>query len=420
MVVRSFVGGVINHIPLSSYVVPTRVTEFLKSDQVQPEDVLELSSDTESNSEFLIESSPKKKIHSKLIQNRFKETTTISTLYEVDDDVISLQPQEGEPIDSNDIRVKQYLNDQSKKFDSLINQNLDLVLKQQKYPNSPPKSSDGFIRSFIGNSTTRILNRFAYSYYPSTSNYTTEDPIPADRLLDNDVKMDIFIDSLDTSIKIKLLEELKQDLVRRELIDSTEYNVKSPGNQIFIDKVQDILIISIKFMVVCLKLSIPIWRLFYMKFMDNSLFFFNERNLAKAFDFILKLMRIMDNHLHRNDELINNYYNATTSEEPDLEVLYKELSLETHQFISKQVFDNNTPPGSQTWKQSALEFLAYKYLRSTNDLETLEKCHMNDPKYSMYFDKSSNNSCSSSPISMKQSSDDLTFFNATEQFANEL
>lgn len=421
MVVKSIVGGIINRVPLSGYVVPTTVSNYLNE---QTTSGSESESDSEASDIQELPPSPRDVIHTQLLRNRTKKLSSDLTLY--DSEIEETSPDSlGDPID---IRVKQFLNDQNDEFNRLINSNLDVVMKQQKYPEivsenfdsnngnghanygnnsnksvikknsflndnqinhrfteadfeninstfntalNPPPEEKSFFTSLVSGAATKVFSKVVKSYYPDTK--VNNGVIPIDQLLDNDVKMDIFIDSLNNDIKIKLLEELSQDLQKRDFIDSTFGNVNNsanskpvpPENQLFLDKVQDFLIISIKFIIVCLKLSIPLWKFFYMKFMNNELVLINEKNVTKVFNFIMKLMKIMDNKLNKNDQLINNYYhnsNQILLNEPDLHELYEELSTETQNFVSTQ-FENVNPIATNTWKRTAVDFLLDRYLR---------------------------------------------------------
>lgn len=446
MVLKGVVGGIINRVPLSGYVVPTRVQNYLSEQQHSDSDI-ESESDIEGplrlNEEHI---TPKEMIHNQILRNRTKDKISSElTLYEIDSTIEEIYNDKPLQDPLLDVRVKQYLNDQNDKFNQLINNNLDVVLNQQKYPedikvNIPEQS---FIKSFVADSTSKIFSRVVKSYYPDTK--LEDGSIPMDKLLDNDIKMDIFIDSLDTPIKIKLLQELSQDLAKKEFLDLHEFkdHVNAPvENQILMDKIQDFLIISIKFIVVCLKLSIPLMKYLYIKFANNELVLFNEKNLNKFFNFILKLMKIMEKNLKKNDDLINKYYQNEKLvpssnhllNEPDFQELYQELSRETQNFVSRQVFENNnaTPTTSPTWKRTAFEFLMDKYVKSQYPQTQTQtqtssaqpqtppyvvnpnRGYMNDARYSMYFDKSPKSNASNG------SAEDLGLMEMAEQFAEEL
>ncbi|CAN3353854.1 hypothetical protein DICA3_E01288 [Diutina catenulata] len=338
MVVREIVGRVIYKVPIVGSVAKYTTK---KPTPVEDEVLVE-------DSVAVVEpESPRQRIHKQLLKNRTDRTEAF-----IDDDEMTLRDESSQPdhphIDGvRETRVEEYLSKQS-------------MVKQQTHqaPQTQP-SQPGLVSYLVTSSAKRLLGRKPVVPEPEPEAEEVPRVSVAKRLLDTDIKMDLFLDSLDNDTKRRLLQELSYDLDDGEVVHyptaqqqqqfynhhysqfrSAPFEQTGGEPKIGIDKFQEVLLIMIKFFVVCFKLSMPVFRYFYIRFMDNRLFFFNQRNSAKLFDFVLSAMRILENHLSKNEDTITHLYNRGNEwakTDSQMERLYNELQTE-----AKNYFDTSS------------------------------------------------------------------------------
>lgn len=245
--------------------------------------------------------SPRQRIHKQLLKNRNERCEAL-----IDDDDVTLVT-EALGIDGvKEQRVEEYLSDQHQ---------------------------PGIVSYLVSLSANRILRR------PASVAADVPRVSAAKRLLDTDCKMDLFLDSLDNETKEKLLEELISDLNRDVNQHGSNNHIpkKHSSEEIGIDKIQEVIIMMIKFGIVMWKLLMPLFRFFYKRYTDNSLYIVNQRNTAMVFEFMLNVMRIVEGHLSQNEEVITHIYNQGRggSEDREMEMLYRDISQEASRYLSQ-------------------------------------------------------------------------------------
>ena len=324
MVVREFVGRAIFSVPIVG-----RVARYTTGASDAKLEVEVVSDDDEI--EVVEPDSPREKIHRQLLKNRIDRAEAF-----IDDDEATLTDPEVRGIDGvREHRVEEFLYRQASRE----------MQKPQEQLNP------GFVLYLVTLGAQRLLGR---RHSPEPDAYSDGEGAPkvlvAKRLLDTDIKMDLFLDSLDATTKKRLLQELAHDLeLHNELPGYTPRTGSSTprlgfrtqpqsGPDIGVDKLKEALIILIKFGVVCWKILMPLFRYFYRRYMDNSLYFFNQRNTATVFDFVLKVMRIVEQRLGDNEDMIDQIYNKGRRlrdiTDRQVEALYTEISLEALNFFN--------------------------------------------------------------------------------------
>lgn len=264
-------------------------------------------------------------------------------------------------------RIEEYLENQNNKFDELISKNIDVVLN----PDSEKSENEKLIRMVYDNrkpimrtlydlGKSEVSSRLPYIPYfnPKTNNenetvkveimsYTAEtkpsllgspftdycqqvidndsnepfieepnsdqhknDQERFDELmshLDSEIKVDIFIDSLEDETKVMLYELLKHDL--KDYHHDGEFkNLYHSKNVSPLDKLQVFVIISIKLVFTGLKLFIPITKYLIYKFKENQLYIFNKKNMERLIDLVLTFMNYLDAKLTNNEDIIDKMY----------------------------------------------------------------------------------------------------------------
>ncbi|EAZ62881.2 predicted protein [Scheffersomyces stipitis CBS 6054] len=322
------------------------------------------------------------------------------------------------------LRTKQYLSEQNNKFDELISNNLNVVLKkyevEEKVVN--PFSNTALVKLLYQNTTEQITSRIPFGQsikgwlpwidkpqpkelpkeivkpklmvlpepeFIATS--TPQDDVVEtfqEEEYDRDISVELFIDSLDPETKANLLSALRKDSQDEET-DVEEPKTK-PKQESTIDKLQAFLIISIKLFITGFKLSIPFTKYIYQKFKNNELFVINYKNVNKFFDLLLQFMNYLDGRLNRSEDVIeklyqqkgDNYYND------NFDIIYQEISQNVSNYMNEQMKKvMRSVDEDKSMKGIVARYLVAKYLPIRD-----QKTHMDmsDPKYSIYFSASHN------------------------------
>lgn len=325
MVVRELVGRAIFSVPVVGRVA--RYTTGASSSDAKLEVEVVLDDD---QIEVVEPDSPREKIHRQLLKNRIDRAEAF-----IDDDEATLTDPEVRGIDGvREHRVEEYLHRQASR-------EMSQPLPQE------PLNSPGFVSYLVTLGAQRLLGRRRSPSVDPFGEGEAPKVLVAKRLLDTDIKMDLFLDSLDNTTKKRLLQELAHDLeIHGESPSPTPRVANSPKpgfNQqpspdIGVDKLKEALIILIKFGVVCWKILMPLFRYFYRRYMDNTLYLINQRNTATVFDFVLKVMRIAEQRLGENEDMIDHIYNKGRRlrdfSDRQVEALYSEISLEALHFFN--------------------------------------------------------------------------------------
>ncbi|RCK63103.1 hypothetical protein Cantr_09686 [Candida viswanathii] len=275
--------------------------------------------------------------------------------------------EDGDSEEDRQDRIDKYLENQNNKFDELISKNIDVVLHpessktdnqkiiQMVYDNRKP-----IMRSLYQLGKAEVSSRLPYIPYfnPKNNNpqpdvevevvtYTREstptllgspftdychqvieydgkepyieEPDSAERKheqerfddlmkhLDDEIKVDIFLDSLDDKTKVMLYELLKHDL--KDYHHDGEFkDLYHSKNVSPLDKLQVFVIISVKLVFTGLKLFIPITKYLIHKFRENQLFIFNKKNVERLVDLVLTFMNYLDSKLTNNEDIIDKMY----------------------------------------------------------------------------------------------------------------
>lgn len=317
------------------------------------------------------------------------------------------------------LRTKQYLSEQNNKFDELISNNLNVVLKkyevEEKVVN--PFSNTALVKLLYQNTTEQITSRIPFGQsikgwlpwidkpqpkelpkeivkpklmvlpepeFIATS--TPQDDVVEtfqEEEYDRDISVELFIDSLDPETKANLLSALRKDSQDEET-DVEEPKTK-PKQELTIDKLQAFLIILIKLFITGFKLSIPFTKYIYQKFKNNELFVINYKNVNKFFDLLLQFMNYLDGRLNRSEDVIeklyqqkgDNYYND------NFDIIYQEISQNVSNYMNEQMKKvMRSVDEDKSMKGIVARYLVAKYLPIRD-----QKTHMDmsDPKYSIYF-----------------------------------
>ncbi|KAL6450938.1 hypothetical protein SBY92_001187 [Candida maltosa Xu316] len=274
---------------------------------------------------------------------------------------------------SSSLKFKEYLHDQNNKFDQLITKNIDVVL----HPELNQTPNERLVQMVIDNrraiagtlysmGKAQISSRLPYIPFLNTKEETEESestestptllgspftdycqqiveyegnqpyieepdsPQKAhfDQLmthLDDEIKVDIFIDTLDDKTKLMLYESLKHDL--KDYRQQQENSLRDIYHASPLDKIQIFIIISVKLFITGIKLFVPITKYLIHKFQNNQLFIFNMKNVEKFIDLVLRFMNYLDSKLNNNEEVIDKIYQHDyVKTEENLEQLYQDLT----------------------------------------------------------------------------------------------
>lgn len=380
--------------------------------------------------------------------------------------LLSTVEEKNEDSDIKALRLENYLSEQNKKFDDLVNKNLDLVLLDTSkdfkrniiglFDVYDYKIHDKLMgaSNIIGIAFNNVLGFTPFKKYDAEvsengldlESSKVDDDAANDefdhimKTIDNKSSMDSLLVSLDYDTKVDLFAQLKEELCYDEEGTSTNTGIVASDKRLYndiaddpnpsdllIDKLQMCIIISIKLLFTGIKLTIPLSKLLYQKFKSNEMFIVNNRNANKFLSFIIRLMRSLESQLN-NDKLVNyryGYENGTPEDQLQLNQLYDELT--SNNGLIRLQFGNQSNDSS-SWKKAMMEHILLKYI---NGETTTNK--KSDPKYSKFFSHLSTpvsssssysfnlNSKSNSRASARSSSpnDSLSMLKIAEQFVDE-
>mmetsp|Transcript_2985 Transcript_2985/g.2906 ORF Transcript_2985/g.2906 Transcript_2985/m.2906 type:complete len:525 (-) Transcript_2985:182-1756(-) len=361
-------------------------------------------------------------------ENRFGVSKMLSTVEEKNEDG-----------DIKTIRIERYLNEQNKKFDELVDKNIDVVLQNPSNDlkrnvidlldvydyNLQDKLKD--ISNIVGiacNNAMRFtpfkkedsefdkgldLESVSKESYDTTNNEIDK----LVKAIDNKSSVDPLLASLDYDTKVELFTKLREELcydqeginaaARNRIIpvdEDTDNDTPNDeiNNDILIDKLQLCVIISIKLLFTGLKLTIPLSKLLYHKFINDQLFIVNNKNANKFLSFIIRNMKYLESHLNNNKVVSYQYgYEKGTGENQlQLSQLYDEMT-SSNDYITLQLKYHST---DSSWRKAMAEYILLKYVGGDSVIDKKA-----DPRYSKFFSQPSVPSCSPSSYSFNSNSD---------------
>ncbi|KAK6203223.1 uncharacterized protein RJT21DRAFT_125702 [Scheffersomyces amazonensis] len=220
--------------------------------------------------------------------------------------------------------------------------------------------------------------------------------------------MELFLDTLDPSTRLSLYKFLREEFSDNTNAIDISYN----ENDLFLDKLQTFLLISVKLFITSLKLAVPVSQYIYYKFKNDQIFLLNHHNLIKLFNRVLKLMNYVDYKLNSNEELIEKIYNQEymdknlkirtriENDEEKFDELYQELSINFSKFMSDQIVDNIINNESlqvftddknldSVFRKSLMEYLMAKYVnepvKRAQSRQQQRRIYQKDPNFAKYF-----------------------------------
>lgn len=394
-------------------------------------------------------------------ENKYGQSTMLSTVEEKNEDC-----------DMKTIRIERYLNEQNKKFDELVDKNLDVVL--QDTSSDLKRNVIGLldvydyklldklmdISNIIGIACNNVLHFTPFKKEDSEvsdkrldlESISKESYDAANteidqivRTIDNKSPVDSLLVSLDYDTKVELFTQLREELCYdEEGISATSRNRFMPvdedmcddttndktENDLLIDKLQLCIIISIKLLFMGLKLTIPLSKILYQRFINNQIFIVNSKNANKFLSFIIKIMRSLESHLN-DDKIVSNQYGyakGTHENQLQLNQLYDEMT-SSDGYFTQQLGNQST---DSSWRKAMAEYILLKYMGkdSTTDKKS-------DPRYSKFFSNpaaplssassysfnsnsdSNSNSNSRAPVQSASSNNSLSMLKIAEKFLDE-
>lgn len=348
-------------------------------------------------------------------------------------------------------RVKQYLDEQNDKFDTLINRNLEAFMEAD----NGKQDINALLVDLIGSrdasmsqkalkvvnivgSTCKLLltvywpfetkEKTDFSLKPPKSNAyfgTRENTVfapgsaldaspetttlvrrfspGADSFRDQEnFLVELFVDSLDQNAKMEVLQVLKRDLnLLEELLGNNEVQVMQNTLQelrekggagrsgvLLMDKIEILLVISIRLTFLLIKFSIPLLHLLIDKFFNNEIYVVNSRNFNLFLSVLIRLMEFFETKL--SDKNLDVYkYGSQAGEDDneylqktndDLSELYNEMTENAASFLNDQIGDRDVGEKA-TWKASLAELVLRKYLGKSPARKDFHK----DARYTQYF-----------------------------------
>lgn len=428
MVVRAVIGLVMNRVPFSDH-LPQFVQSVIYEDTSSYESA-KLDSPLTTSSDSDAPMSPQQKIHSRILQKRGSPVSVPG----VPNDGFLLDNSGSVPVadhsdalteaetvhDADTTRqsmVQKYLDEQNAKFDSLINKNLNVVLQQQSMYEDESSwqqlmvemamsrdkdeislkmtslmgRASNWIQSHIPRSissrsssrgNSRAVSRAAVT--EADTNEQTDAVVRAD-----DATIENFLDSLDYQTKVNLLKQLRVDLCISDHDDlskfSKELSKTHPGAPtLLIDKFETLMIISVRLSFICLKFMIPMATLMYLKFKNNDVLFFNNKNFNRLLSFTIKFMESLEKRL--KTETLNAYQYGQESQKAETATqtiegqLERPLdTIETTAPVSELPQPVETP--RTTWTDTFTRMAVNYWIKSRNSKADYAK----DPRYAQYF-----------------------------------
>lgn len=348
--------------------------------------------------------------------------------------------------DDSQGRVQQYLEEQNQKFDTLINKNLEVVIEQQ----------DKFDEEFTDNETmiylmNEFMNldnqgitkkaKFCGKVLKFTSKKLWDYALPEKKqevkeeptVKVEEESFDEIKGTLDNQRKLKLMKSLHKDLLtldddelsqlmheldsNQEIMDIlnriNQPQTAGPKN-LMIDKIEILMILSIKLFFLSIKFSIPLAYLLYDKFVNNTIFLFNNKNFDKLIDMNIRLMTYLESKLNNNDYLNIFKYGS----KPDQEEYAKFY----------QDFTNDLDSDNNKMLSKMKIWIPLMSKIFNDDKSTKKPDYQRDPKYAKFFSKKPaekyelgyNKSVDSfKSADYGDEEDTLSLFRVAEQFVDE-
>lgn len=129
-------------------------------------------------------------------------------------------------------------------------------------------------------------------------------------------RIQLFLSSLDEDSKQMMFDQLSVQMEDYVVMSSQEYNevfngangdnrmyANTAGKTGFLDKCEQVTILTIKIFFVMLKLSIPMAKYFYTKFLANEYFLFNYDNFNRFVQFMINLLNSLESELQTNEKV---------------------------------------------------------------------------------------------------------------------
>ncbi|KAG7191285.1 uncharacterized protein KQ657_003598 [Scheffersomyces spartinae] len=129
-------------------------------------------------------------------------------------------------------------------------------------------------------------------------------------------RIQLFLLSLDDDTKQLMFNQLSSQMDNYVVMPAEEYEkslkgitggdrmfIQGSGKSHFLDKFEQVTILSIKIFFVMLKLSIPMAKYFYTKFLSNEYFLLNYDNFNRFIQFMINLLNSLENELLNNEKL---------------------------------------------------------------------------------------------------------------------
>lgn len=298
MVVRAVISAVVNRIPYSDH-LPGVVKSVLEEDHAL---------NTPPNEVEFIPVSPKAKIHN-LMLNRMA-TLESSALSDASTLLFDNVPEEDEYMPPRDTVVQKYLDEQNAKFDTLINKNMGAVLRQQNYEGDaswPQMVFDLVTAKDTEDVTLKVgvlvgkASTYLYSKVPLAGENKAELVSPIVPVAD---PIDCILNTLDYNTKVALLKELKADLglvqtdSLSQLSNQLAENLGSSSSSLVIDKMEMLVIVSVRLAFVGVKFLIPLVTLLYLKFKNNEVMLLNNKNFSRLLSFVIRFMESLEDRLN--------------------------------------------------------------------------------------------------------------------------
>lgn len=391
MVVRSTIGAVLFRLPYSDR-IPDGVRSILEEHPAKeaPEEPSEEQ-----------EAAPKTEASPTLLGS------AVMPDLEEDD---TLRGTESEAL--KDEMVQQYLVEQNAKFNKLINRNLHEVLQQQNQFEEEVGWRRLALELALARNPTEVklrvsllvskASRTAYSYVPFT-----REKHPLSTRVELVVAKEqtlALLDPLDYDEKVALLRQLLVDLGAKgddELARlSKELNMQN--NRAMIDKVELITLLWVRLGFIGLKLVIPATKLLYIKFKNNDMVVFNNRNLNKLLGVAIRLMESLEEKLHVYEP---------QSEEPenkDTTVMTRDELLRMLELRQQQEQE------SKHWVASILRFTSGQFTaKQRADLAS-------DPRFAQYFTENMPGSFLSGNLSLGLEDEPPSMFEVAQKFASQM
>lgn len=426
MVVRAVIGTLVNCIPYSDH-LPQFVQHAIYEDTSSYESA-KLESPLASSSDVGTPMSPQQKIHNRILQNRGSVSTPAMpnddfSLNDPVDPVDPVLPSQDrsdaltetetvqDPDSTRHSMVQKYLDEQNAKFDTLINKNLNVVLQQQNMYEDEASWQQLMVEmamsrdkeeislkmtSLMGRASTWIQSHIPRSISSKPPSRANSRPVsraavteadsnePTDAVVRaDDATIENFLDSLDYQTKVNLLRQLRIDLGLSDQDDllkfSQELSKSHPGApSLLIDKFETLMIISVRLSFICLKFMIPMATLMYLKFRNNDVLFFNNKNFNRLLTLTIRFMESLEKRL--KTETLNAYQYGQQAQDPQASTQTIEQDTAVAQLESPF---NESPIDTPkaTWTDTFTRMAVNYWLKS----RSAQADYAKDPRYAQYF-----------------------------------